>query len=130
MSSATTGTFASSTSTFTTLTSAIQTFADGFLSIISKYTPSNGGLSEQFDKNAGTALSAADLTWSYASALTVFSARQGLSSASWGAKGLAVPSGVCQSFAGPTVQVTFNVVATTQFGGTHIQSSQSLQYEY
>ncbi|KJA21218.1 carbohydrate-binding module family 20 protein [Hypholoma sublateritium FD-334 SS-4] len=116
MPSATTGTFASSTSAFTTLTSSVQTFADDFLSIVSKYTPSNGGFSEQFDKNAGTPLSAADLTWSYASALTVFSARQGFSSAVWGAKGLTVPSGACQSFVGPTVQVTFNVVATTQFG--------------
>ena len=120
MSTVTTGTFASTTSTFTTLTGAIQTFADGFLSIVAKYTPSNGSLSEQFDKNAGTPLSAADLTWSYASALTAFSAHGGLSSASWGAKGLTIPSGACQSFAGPTVQVTFNVVATTQFGGTHI----------
>nr|BAU78332.1 glucoamylase2 [Pholiota microspora] len=113
---ATTGTFTSSSSTFTALISAIQTYADGFLAINAKFTPANGGLAEQFDKNTGTPLSAVDLTWSYASALTVFSARRGLVPASWGAKGLAVPSGACQGNTGPTVQATFNVVATTQLG--------------
>jgi glucoamylase len=108
------GTFASTTSTFTTITSAVKTFADGFLAINAKFTPSNGGLSEQFDKATGAPLSAADLTWSYASALTVFAARKGTVPASWGAQGLTVPSGTCGR--GPTVQVTFNVVATTQFG--------------
>lgn len=116
-SSITSGTYASSTSTYTSLISAIQNFADGFLAINAKYTPSNGGLSEQFDKNTGSPLSAADLTWSYASALTAFSARSGVAPASWGAKGLVVPSGTCNTQTGPTVSVTFNVVATTQFGG-------------
>ncbi|KAF5315001.1 hypothetical protein D9619_007127 [Psilocybe cf. subviscida] len=108
------GTFASTTSTFTTITGAVKTFADGFLAINAKFTPSNGGLSEQFDKGTGSPLSAADLTWSYASALTVFAARKGTVPASWGANGLAVPSGTCGG--GPTIQATFNVVATTQFG--------------
>ncbi|KAF8964433.1 glycoside hydrolase family 15 protein [Flammula alnicola] len=116
LSSVTAGTFSSSTSTFTTLTSAIQSFADGFLAINAKFTPSNGGLSEQYDKNTGSPLSAVDLTWSYASALTVFAARKGVVPASWGAKGVVVPSGACQRNTGPTVQVTFNVVATTQLG--------------
>ncbi|PPQ72654.1 hypothetical protein CVT26_004320 [Gymnopilus dilepis] len=115
-SSITAGTYASSTSTYTSLISAIQNFADGFLAINAKYTPSNGGLSEQFDKNSGSPLSAADLTWSYASALTAFAARGGFTPASWGAKGLTVPSGTCKTQTGPTVSVTFNVVATTQFG--------------
>ncbi|KDR82588.1 hypothetical protein GALMADRAFT_134180 [Galerina marginata CBS 339.88] len=114
-SSITAGTFASSTSTFTTLTSAIQTFADGFLAINAKHTPLNGGLSEQFDKSTGAPLSAVDLTWSYASALTVFAARKGIIPSSWGAKGLVVPT-VCNRNTGPTVQVTFDVVATTVFG--------------
>ncbi|KAF8158200.1 glucoamylase [Crassisporium funariophilum] len=118
------GTFASSTSTFTTLTSAVQTFADGFLAINAKHTPSNGGLAEQFDRNTGTPLSAVDLTWSYASALTAFAARAGTIPASWGAQGLTVPSTCSTSGGGSpgggggagTVQVTFNVVATTVFG--------------
>jgi len=114
-SSITTGTYSSSTTTFTSLIAAIQSYADGFLVINKKYTPSNGGLSEQFDRNTGTPLSAFDLTWSYASTLNAFRARQGTVPASWGARDLVVPS-VCRPNAGPTVQVTFNVEATTQFG--------------
>lgn len=100
------------------LTTAIKTYADGFIAIAAKYTPANGGLSEQFDKGTGQPLSAVDLTWSYASALTAFGARAGTKTASWGAKGLTVPS-QCASNAGPTVSVTFNVQATTQIGGAH-----------
>ncbi|KAJ7130879.1 glucoamylase [Mycena filopes] len=113
------GTYAASTSTFTSLTAAVQTFADGFLAIHAKYTPANGGLAEQFDRNNGTALSAVDLTWSYAAALTVFSARAGAKPVSWGAAGLVVPS-VCEANGGGgtgnTIPITFNVVATTVEG--------------
>lgn len=111
-SSAAVGTYASSTSAYTTLTSALKTYADGFVALNAKYTPSNGGLAEQYDKSNGSPLSAADLTWSYASALTSFNARKGLLSNSWGAKGLTVPAS-CQRNAGATVTVTFNVEATT-----------------
>jgi glucoamylase len=121
LSSVTTGTYASSTPTFITLTSAVRTFADGFLAINAKHTPANGGLAEQFDRNNGSPLSAVDLTWSYASALTAFAAREGVVPASWGAQGLVVPS-VCTKNPGPTVQVTFNVVATTQFGGMSLST--------
>jgi glucoamylase len=116
----TAGTYASSSSTYQTLTSAIKTFADGFVAINAKYTPSNGGLSEQYSKSNGAPTSAVDLTWSYASALTAFGARGGLSSPSWGAKGLTVPA-TCSSNSGggsgDTVAVTFNVQATTVWGG-------------
>jgi len=118
-SSVTAGTYASTTSTFTTLTSAVQTFADGFLAVNAKYTPSNGGLAEQYSKSNGSPTSAVDLTWSYAAALTAFGARKGVSPAGWGASGLTVPA-TCSSgggSSGPGVSVTFNVVATTQFGG-------------
>jgi glucoamylase len=59
-----TGTYSSSSATYTTLTSAIRTYADGYLSVIEKYTPSNGSLSEQFSRSNGAPLSAPDLTWS------------------------------------------------------------------
>jgi len=114
--SVTPGTYASSSSTFTTLTTAIKTFADGFLVMNAKYTPSNGALAEQYSKNDGHPLSAVDLTWSYASALTAFDARKGTIPASWGAMGLKVPS-VCNVNTGPVVSITFNVQATTVFGG-------------
>ncbi|KAF7348335.1 Glucoamylase [Mycena sanguinolenta] len=111
--SVTAGTYASSTSTFSTLTAAVKDFAEGFLEIHAKYTPSGGGLAEQFDRNNGTALSAVDLTWSYAAALTVFAARAGTPTVSWGAADLDVPS-VCEfGPPAPMVAVTFNVVATT-----------------
>ena len=110
------GTYASSTSTFASLTSAIGTFADGFLAIHAKYTPANGGLAEQFSRSNGSPLSAVDLTWSYAAALTGFAARNGTAVASWGAAGLTVPAS-CQGNTGPTVSVTFNVQATTVWGG-------------
>ncbi|KAI0769925.1 glucoamylase [Fomes fomentarius] len=114
-SSVATGTYTSDSSTFTTLTSAIKNFADGFLLVNAKYTPSDGGLAEQYDRNNGTPLSAVDLTWSYASALTSFAAREGKIYASWGASGLSVPS-ACSGNSGPSVQVTFKVQATTIFG--------------
>lgn len=118
-SSAAVGTYASSTSTYTTVTSAIKTYADGFIDVVAEYTPSGGGLAEQYSKTAGTPLSAVDLTWSYASALTAFEARNGTKFASWGAAGLTVPS-TCSTggggSSGSTVAVTFNVDATTTYG--------------
>ncbi|CAK5270448.1 unnamed protein product [Mycena citricolor] len=115
-SSVTAGTYSSSSSTFKTLTAAIKTFADGFIAIHAKYTPSNGGLAEQFDRKTGAPLSALDLTWSYAAALTAFSAYNGVAPVSWGAAGLSVPSTCHTGPQGPTATVTFNVVATTVFG--------------
>ncbi|KAF8267404.1 glucoamylase [Lactarius quietus] len=117
-----TGTYSSTCAQYPQLTSAIKTFADGFVEVAAKYTPSNGGLSEQYDKGTGAPLSAVDLTWSYASVLTAGASRAGVESASWGASGLDVPA-VCVpnpgpqvSNPGPQVAVTFNVQATTQFG--------------
>jgi glucoamylase len=112
-----TGTYNSGTFPYSRLISAIKSFADGFVEIAAKYTPSDGGLAEQFDKQTGKALSAADLTWSYASALTAGDSRAGVTPVSWGAKGLIVPS-TCIPNPGPQVTVTFNVQATTHFGGT------------
>ncbi|KAG9315852.1 Six-hairpin glycosidase-like protein [Chiua virens] len=84
------GTYSSSSSTFGALISAVKTFADGFVVIGAKYTPSGGELSEEYNRDDGTPESAIDLTWSYASALTVFTAHAGQTSASWGAAGLTV----------------------------------------
>ncbi|KAF7799714.1 hypothetical protein EIP86_010956 [Pleurotus ostreatoroseus] len=112
------GTYASSTSTFQTLTTAIKTFADGFILENAKYTPSSGELSEQYDRNSGSQLSAVDLTWSYAAALTAFAARGGFASPGWGADTVKLPSSCAGSSGGSggTVAVTFNVDATTVFG--------------
>jgi len=110
-----TGSYAASTSTYSTLTTSIKSFADDFVLINAKYTPSDGGLAEQYTRAGGSPLSARDLTWSYASALSVFAARGGYAPSSWGASGLVVPSS-CTANPGPTVSVTFNVQATTALG--------------
>ncbi|GJJ06654.1 hypothetical protein Clacol_000849 [Clathrus columnatus] len=116
--SITPGTYPSSSSTFTSLTSAIRSYADEFIAINAQNTPSGGGLSEQYSKADGTPVSANDLTWSYASALTAFQARGGVFSNSWGAQGLTVPSSCVppSTSENPTVAVTFQVDATTVFG--------------
>ena len=113
------GTYASSTSTYTSLVAAIQNYADSFVAVVAKYTPAGGGLSEQYGRDNGSPLSAADLTWSYAALLTVYDARQGIIPASWGAKGLTVPT-TCSSNGGGgsgSVSVIFNVQANTVYGG-------------
>ncbi|KAG6866205.1 hypothetical protein C0991_007230 [Blastosporella zonata] len=115
------GTYASSSSTYTSLLSAVQTYADSFVSVVSKYTPTNGGLAEQYSRSNGAPTSAVDLTWSYASLLTAVNARNGVAPASWGAAGLTVPttcatSGSGSSGSSGTVAVTFNVQATTVWG--------------
>jgi glucoamylase len=118
-SSAAVGTYASSTSQYTAITTAVKNFADGFVAIVAQYTPSNGGLAEQYTRAAGTPISATDLTWSYAAAVTAFQARASTAiPASWGAKGLVLPS-TCSSGGGGgnTVAVTFNEYATTTYGG-------------
>ncbi|EIN04857.1 glucoamylase [Punctularia strigosozonata HHB-11173 SS5] len=121
-SSVTTGTYPSTSTTFTTLTSAVKTFADGFVAVVAKYTPSSGALSEQFDKSSGSQLSAADLTWSYAAALTAFEARNGTTFASWGAAGLTTSCSSSGSGSGGgsgssgSVPVNFQETATTVYG--------------
>lgn len=117
-----TGSYASTSLTYNTLISAVKTFADGFVKVVAKYTPEDGSLAEQYERAAGTPLSAKDLTWSYASVLTAFQARAGtLQPKSWGAKGLKVktgPDGQCvKGPAEKTVQVTFKVRAETVPGG-------------
>lgn len=122
----TTGTYSSSTSTYTTLVSAIQNYADGFVAVVAKYTPTGGGLNEQYSRDNGSPLSAVDLTWNYAALLTASDARQGTMPASWGASGLAVPT-TCHGASGTSVAVTFNVNANTIYGGMFHQRKDLLQ---
>jgi len=115
-----TGTISSSSSTFNSLTTAVKNYADSFVGVVARFTPSGGGLAEQYSRSNGAPVSAVDLTWSYAALLTAFGARNGVVPASWGAKGLAVPT-TCSGNTGGgggggTVAITFNVQATTVFG--------------
>lgn len=126
-----TGTYAAGSSQYTALTNAVKAYADGFMSITQKYTPSNGGLAEQYSRSDGTPLSAVDLTWSYAAFLTANDRRSGKVPASWLTSGASNPPSQCQgtsatgtyssvtgtSTACPTaVAVTFNEIATTYYG--------------
>ena len=129
------GTYASSTPTYSTLTAAIKSYADGYMSIAETYTPSGGSLAEQFSRSNGSPLSATDLTWSYAAFLTAVARRNGQVPASWvesvansvpsscdatSASGIystptaTVPLPPCSTVT--SVAVAFNVAETTMFG--------------
>lgn len=88
-----TGVYQTSSNEYANLTKMVKTYADGFFGLVEKYTPANGGLAEQWSKDNGTALSAVDLTWSYASFITAAAARAGNMTAPWGeSKNNTVPS--------------------------------------
>ncbi|KAL1969255.1 hypothetical protein VTN77DRAFT_9447 [Rasamsonia byssochlamydoides] len=145
--SAAVGTYASGTSTFSDIISAVQTYADGYLSVVEKYTPSDGSLTEQFARSDGSPLSASALTWSYVSLLTAAARRQSVVPASWGESSASSVPAVCSatSATGPystatntawpssgsgtttgaapcttptTVAVTFDEIVTTTYGET------------
>ncbi|KAF2494814.1 putative glucan 1,4-alpha-glucosidase [Lophium mytilinum] len=118
-SSAAAGIYASPSSTFTDLTNALKTYADGYVAIVQKYTPSSGALAEQFSKSDGTPLSAADLTWSYAAFLTMVAARNNVMPASWGEPNASSVPAVCSatSATGPYSTAT-NTAWPTFSGGT------------
>ena len=112
-----TGTFAKGSSIYTALTSAIKTYADGFMAVAQKYTPGDGSLSEQFAKSDGSPLSAVDLTWSYAAFLSAFDRRQGSVPASWLTSGANTLPSKCQ---GTSQQGTYSSVTVSAWptGGT------------
>ncbi|KAF7591649.1 hypothetical protein BBP40_001288 [Aspergillus hancockii] len=80
----TTGSYAKSSSEYQSLTGSVKAYADGFISVIQEYTPSNGGLAEQFKRDNGNPVSAADLTWSYAAFLSAVARRNSSIPATWG----------------------------------------------
>ncbi|EED14459.1 glucoamylase precursor, putative [Talaromyces stipitatus ATCC 10500] len=83
-SSAAIGNYSSSSTAYSSIISAVKTYADGYLSIAQNYAPSNLTLSEQFDKSTGASISAANLTWSYAAFLSVVNRRNAVVPAAWG----------------------------------------------
>ncbi|KKY26428.1 putative glucanalpha [Phaeomoniella chlamydospora] len=139
----TVGQISSSSTKFDSSISAVMDYADGFVSLVDHYIPSNGSISEQFNKTTGNPTSAYDLTWSFASYITMSSRRQAalLSSsaasaepASWGSSSANTPSSTCDSTSyvgnytaaygagappgsgGCTVTVLFNDAAETVYG--------------
>jgi glucoamylase len=96
-SSAATGTYASSSSTYSDLLSAMRSYADGYVAVVQKFTPASGALAEQFDRNTGAPLSADDLTWSYAAFLTMAARRNNAVPESWGASNANKVPSVCSA---------------------------------
>ncbi|OQE04478.1 hypothetical protein PENVUL_c033G07353 [Penicillium vulpinum] len=86
-SSAAVGDYDSDSDTYTSLTAAVTKYADGFVSVVQEYTPSDGALAEQFTRDNGDPASASDLTWSYAAFVTAAERRAGTVPAGWGASG-------------------------------------------
>ncbi|KAK0634696.1 glucan 1, 4-alpha-glucosidase [Bombardia bombarda] len=116
------GTYASGSSTYTSILSAVQTYADGYVNIVATRAQSNGGMPEQFDRNSGSPLSAADLTWSYAAFLSAAARRAGSVPYSWNAaSGKTLPSS-CSGLqvAGSYTSATNTAFPTSQTPGTGI----------
>lgn len=111
-SSVATGTYQSSSSTYTTLVDAVTAYADGYVNVVATYAAPNGSLSEQFEKSNGSPLSAYDLTWSYAAFLSAAARRAGTVPPSWvGASGNVVP-GTCST---PSVAGSYSSVPAPSF---------------
>lgn len=68
-------TYGSKDAAFKTAIAALQGWGDAFMRTVMYYTPTDGHLSEEFDRATGAPMGAADLTWSYASLLTAAMAR-------------------------------------------------------
>ncbi|KAK6586759.1 hypothetical protein PZA11_000049 [Diplocarpon coronariae] len=64
-------------SPFTKIMDAVTAYADSFVAVAQKYTPADGALAEQFNRDTGAPLSATDLTWSYAAFVTMAERRAG-----------------------------------------------------
>jgi glucoamylase len=114
----------------------MRAYADGYVAVVQKYTPSSGALAEQFDRNTGAPLSADDLTWSYAAFLSMAARRSNAVPASWGASAankvpsVCTPSSVTGTYTAATntdwpsfpcstassVLTTFNVLSSTSEG--------------
>ena len=72
---------------------AATAYADSFVAVAQRYTPANGSLSEQFNKNPpGEPLSAYDLTWSYAAFVTMAERRAGQYPPGWTASVVEPPT--------------------------------------
>jgi glucoamylase len=109
-----TGSYSAHSPTYKTLTSAIRTYADDFISLVQHYTPSNGSLAEQYDRNTGIPLSANDLTWSYAAFITSIQRRASKVPATWGAKSAnSVPTTCSASPVTGTYQAATSIFPTS-----------------
>lgn len=57
------GIYSASSEVYSNITAAMREYADGYLSIVHDFTPTDGSLAEQYSRGDGSPLSAAALTW-------------------------------------------------------------------
>lgn len=68
-------TYSSSSKKYDQAISSLNGWGDAFMRTVKYYTPANGHLAEEYDRDTGVPQGAVDLTWSYASVLTAAFAR-------------------------------------------------------
>ncbi|KAL8969690.1 MAG: hypothetical protein Q9183_001879 [Haloplaca sp. 2 TL-2023] len=127
------GTYPKDSPVYNEVISAIKNYADGYVGIVQKYTPSDGSLAEQYSGEDGTPKSATDLTWSYAAFLTAVARRRRNVPSSWGASAVSAPPKTCRGTSAPgtyrsspiscssnasAFPVTFDVRKVTSYGET------------
>ena len=95
------GTFGNLHPAYQAILTRVRNYADSFVAVAQKYTPEDGMLAEQFLKSEPfTPISAANLTWSFASFVSMAHRRDGHLPASWvPTKGCYKPkvAGVCKT---------------------------------
>jgi glucoamylase len=102
------GSYKSNDPTYKSLTEYIRTYADNFVFLVEQYTPSNGSLAEQYDRNTGVPLSANDLTWSFAAFLSALQRRLFIMPGSWGSSSANTVPTACST---TSVTGTYSAVA-------------------
>ncbi|KAF9877776.1 glucan 1, 4-alpha-glucosidase-like protein [Colletotrichum karsti] len=106
------GTYASGTSTYTSLINAVSAYADGFMNVVATYAQTNGSLAEQFSRSNGQPLSADDLTWSYAAFLTAAQRRAAVIPPGWVSPSATSVPGTCQA---TSVAGSYSSATSTSF---------------
>ncbi|KAL2070223.1 hypothetical protein VTL71DRAFT_13249 [Oculimacula yallundae] len=121
-------------SPFSQIMDAVTAYADSFVEIAQKYTPVDGSLAEQFNRDTGVPLSAKDLTWSYAAFVSMAERRAGQYPPSWNTRRVSPAPATCSGSSTPglyvpataagapnvttscQINIVFNVNASTYFG--------------
>jgi len=67
--------YKSGSAQFTAMIQGLQGWGDAYIRTVKYYTPANGHLTEEINRDTGVSQGALDLTWSYASVLTAAFAR-------------------------------------------------------
>lgn len=107
-----TGQYASGSSTYNTIITAVTGYADGYMNVAATYASPDGSLDEQYHRHNGQPLSARDLTWSYGSFLTAAQRRREVVAPGW-----SVPSAsnVPNSCFATSIQGSYTTASVTSF---------------